>query len=152
MPFNILRINVLLTPPAAMFASGLIIFIPSMYSKYSHTYLRWQFGKNALGWRTSYTSQLHSLHPDYLQGFGRLSHLNGLPTHLPNCARRGVLLLPSDVRGSEDTAARGARRLFIYCHPLVYWGLHKTCLLSQKVYGPGCVLGISGSAVFGLSF
>ena len=28
-----------------MFASGLIVFIPSMYSKYSHTCLRWQFGK-----------------------------------------------------------------------------------------------------------
>lgn len=103
--------------------------------------------KNALGWCTSYTSQLHSLHPDYLQGIRRLSHSNSLPTDLPNCARRGVLPLPSDVRGSEDTAAWGARRLFIYCHPLVYWGLHKTCLLSQKLYGPGCVLGISGSAV-----
>ena len=33
--------------------------------------------KNALEWCTSYTSQLQSLRPDYLQGIGRLSYSNG---------------------------------------------------------------------------
>lgn len=110
MPFNILRINVLLMPPAAMFASGLIVLIPSMYTKYSHTCLRWQFGKMLWNGVLATPPSFSHFVQIICKESGGSATRTVLPTHLPNCTRRGVVPLPSDVRGSEDKGCMGSAR------------------------------------------
>ena len=130
-----------------MFASGLIVFIPSMYSKYSHTCLRWQFGKMLWdGVLATPPSFIHSIQIICKESGGSATRIV-CPQISQTAQDAGSFLCLQMSEVPKTAAAWGARRLFIYCHPLVYWGLHKTCLLSQKLYGPGCVLGISGSAV-----
>lgn len=82
-----------------------------------------------------------SLHPGGLEKFGS-SAIRMICPDTPTPSALGCLRSRRHSRAGEVLA------MAIYLLPFfgLTGGLHKPCLLSQKVYGPGCVLGISGSA------